>query len=559
MDAMSATAIENRTRAFAPSHDALCAWLLIAVWVGMALAIDPRGDFPIGDDFGFAPPVWTLLETGRLKLTDWGAMNLASQVGWGALFAAIFGKTYTALRLSTLVLGALGVLALYRLLRLNLTPAQALLGALMLAVNPLFLFTSYTFLTDTPYTAMQMISVWLLVTGWKRESRWRVGAGWAMAAAALLCRQVGLAIPLAAAGAYLLSKPITPRRVVFAALPILALIALQHGYRVFLDVTGGAPKLFGVLVETAAAGLGRDPGEILSRLTFFGAFALLYLGLFLLPLSLARLESPRIAPRWALLFAACMAGALAIFARAASFGQPWFPYYAGTWQFDYGIGTEFTGTPVPGAVLVAQTFIAVAGACALLFVVIPAVSRLHLRAEPATTFAILLGLILAAPLPLLDRWWDRYLIPIIPCVILALAPALRDLNRRALVVGFAAAGLLGAFSIAATHDFMAFKRAQWQAYTDLRETLPPERIDANWSINAMHFLPQFLGKPLECWHTSQEYVVWPGNRPRHIVEAVYPVTRWLPWNQGAPDVYTLHAVQRLPKDARGWGWATCGQ
>lgn len=57
------------------------------------------------------------MATGRFALTSSASANVIAQAYWGALFCFPVGFSFTALRLSTLVLGGLGILALYLLLR----------------------------------------------------------------------------------------------------------------------------------------------------------------------------------------------------------------------------------------------------------------------------------------------------------------------------------------------------------------------------------------------------------------------------------------------------------
>ena len=84
--------------------------LIIAVWIVAALLIDPRGEFPLNDDWAYAAAVKTLLGGGGIRLSGWTTVNLIAQIFWGALFCLPFGFSFTALRISTLVLGLTGVL-----------------------------------------------------------------------------------------------------------------------------------------------------------------------------------------------------------------------------------------------------------------------------------------------------------------------------------------------------------------------------------------------------------------------------------------------------------------
>jgi hypothetical protein len=74
--------------------------------------------------------VETLVDHGHLSFTIWQSMPLIAQVLWGALFTLPFGFSFLALRVSTAVLGAVGIVASYFLLRE--------LRASALALNPLY-------------------------------------------------------------------------------------------------------------------------------------------------------------------------------------------------------------------------------------------------------------------------------------------------------------------------------------------------------------------------------------------------------------------------------------
>ena len=81
---------------------------LLAVWILAVLAVDPVGNFALNDDWAYASAVRMLVEQGELRLSGWTAANLITQLLWGALFCLPFGFSFTALRISTLVLAMLG-------------------------------------------------------------------------------------------------------------------------------------------------------------------------------------------------------------------------------------------------------------------------------------------------------------------------------------------------------------------------------------------------------------------------------------------------------------------
>ncbi|MGB3619388.1 MAG: hypothetical protein WBA12_14825, partial [Catalinimonas sp.] len=61
--------------------------VVLLVWLLLILPIDPRGNFPLNDDWRFAAPVQSLLEAGELRVRGLTAPNLMAQVAWGYLFA----------------------------------------------------------------------------------------------------------------------------------------------------------------------------------------------------------------------------------------------------------------------------------------------------------------------------------------------------------------------------------------------------------------------------------------------------------------------------------------
>ena len=62
--------------------------LLTAAWAGMAIQVDPRGEFSLNDDWAYALPVKALTEQGLICFTFWQSMTLIGQVLWGSVLPA---------------------------------------------------------------------------------------------------------------------------------------------------------------------------------------------------------------------------------------------------------------------------------------------------------------------------------------------------------------------------------------------------------------------------------------------------------------------------------------
>lgn len=105
--------------------NALPPLLLGAAWVLLCIAVDPRGDFPLNDDWSCGRAVRNLIEHGTYRLTGFTSMPLLTRVPWGALFGLPFGFSFTGLRVSTRALGLVRVRAIHGLLRRTTVPWTA--------------------------------------------------------------------------------------------------------------------------------------------------------------------------------------------------------------------------------------------------------------------------------------------------------------------------------------------------------------------------------------------------------------------------------------------------
>ena len=176
-------------------RDAISIAAVGGLWVAVVLAVDPRGRFPLNDDWCWAEAVRTLLTRGEIRLVDLGSPALLTQILWGAAFAAIFGFSFEVLRASTIVLGLVALLSLRGIAReLGAGPASASLAAIALLATPLFVVLGHTFMTDVPFLGFSLASVWLLLRGFERESKVATWGGLLLAVAATFVRQLGLSL-----------------------------------------------------------------------------------------------------------------------------------------------------------------------------------------------------------------------------------------------------------------------------------------------------------------------------------------------------------------------------
>src|SRR3954468_12636326 len=175
-------------------------WALLAVYAAFALAavvVPTLTPVATTDDWAYARSAQIMLDQARLTIFPVVAATAVFQIIWGALFGFIFGPTLGIFRLSTVVITALGGLALYGLCRdLGVARGPSALGVATFLFNPLVFVLAFTFMTDAHFMALLVIATWLYAKALGPEEidgRLFV-AGSAVAALAFLTRQQGALI-----------------------------------------------------------------------------------------------------------------------------------------------------------------------------------------------------------------------------------------------------------------------------------------------------------------------------------------------------------------------------
>ncbi len=531
--------------------------LIVGLWVLAILLINPRGEFPLNDDWCYAGTVKALLEGGGLKLSGCSSTNIIAQVLWGALFCLPFGFSFVALRISTLTLGVIGVLAFYGLLReIGADRGTALFGTLLLAFNPLYLVLSYTFMPDVPFTAVSLVSFYFLVRGMKRDLRLEIAAGLFFACLALLVRQNGLAIFVAFGLAYLAKSGLRLRNILLAGIPVTLGGGVQLLWQLWLK-----HKNFSLPVYARQGRWILSPDLSGQGVTSFArglVIVSVYLGLFLLPLllfagrtKLAELCRSRLLNLAAVLFVVW--GAFLLRHQQ----MPFLPNVL----YDLGLGPatlrdsfllKLPSLPTAGKMLWSVVaLVGLAGAFVLLQMTFVALGKaLNIPPITATKRAPLVllfasGLIYFAPMSILfiniELAFDRYLLFLVPlgiAIVILLVSNVSPSKAGSAIRTAAIASLVlyGTFSIAGTHDYLSWNRARWQALNNLAaERVTPIDIDGGFEFNGWYlydldYIPRL--KKSWWWVFRDDFMVTFGPVPEFTEIRRYPFRRWLPPGEG---------------------------
>ncbi len=257
---------------------------LVLLFLFTTLLVSPVGEFSLNDDWIHAKAVQRLLEEGLYRGHPYVAATLAAQAYWATLFCKIFGFSFTVLRVSTLVLSVVGAWAMARCgLALGFSRNLALLCGALLAINPLVLNLSYSFMTDVPFLAMSILSGLFFLLALQTPSAKMIFWGSCFAAVAFFVRQFGIMLPVAFVGTVFAlwwqKQYRVSRSMIFAFIgPWLGVIAIYLYLGTIKDA--GTPifqSIQGRVLLSAMDGLRHLP------------VSLCYMGLFALPLGAGRL------------------------------------------------------------------------------------------------------------------------------------------------------------------------------------------------------------------------------------------------------------------------------
>ncbi len=185
------------------------------------------------DDWAYIQTVEQVYHTGKWKISNWSSTSLLFQIVWGLTFTKLFGLSILSLRMSTLCLNFLGVCALSSLLKgLKVSIFYRCLAILLLLFNPIYFDLSNSFMSDVQYTSLSLLTIYFYFKGMKEDRSLHLVLGSVFASCSFLTRQLGIFIFLSVAFyLYLNRKKFTVAHVIFALLlPAGTLFSYAYWY-----------------------------------------------------------------------------------------------------------------------------------------------------------------------------------------------------------------------------------------------------------------------------------------------------------------------------------------
>jgi len=301
-------------------------WMVLAIFLLTVLFVNPIRETALGDDWAYALTVRHLLETGKYQLHTWAAVNMPFQIYWGGLFARLLGYSFSSLRISTLFLAFFGLIAFYYLAKEHgLDDIQAGLLTLGLLASPLVLCFSFNFMTDVPFLACLIIALCFYTRAIRLHSYPLMLLASMAASAAILTRQLGVALIGGLLFLWVLSKARKQQALFFLTgltVPIIAgLWQLSAGIL--------RPNLGAQFVTLVQSRYFANPGAMLTNMLWRLTVILQYLAFFSLPfvfLALLAFLDDRMRKLFltVLIWAGLAMSALAVMAEWLGIGLPGF-------------------------------------------------------------------------------------------------------------------------------------------------------------------------------------------------------------------------------------------
>jgi hypothetical protein len=451
-------------------------FLLLGLFFAQFLYISPKGEFALNDDWVHTDAIKHWVDTGEFRLMPYAGPSFYVQILYGTTITKIFGFSFTTLRISTLVLTLFLLSTFYFLLfKLSHKPSLAFLGTLILWFNPIFYNLSFTFMTDVPALCFLVISIYFYYLGFESNKAKYLFWGTIFGLISAFTRQTGILI-VAAALIYLLRHLRTYK---LKNLIICFGIPLAIGGAIYVWLL-----IYNLLPQSTFTHSIQGFSRLLGHIKWWLWYIPMYLALFTLPLTLGWLTKHHTAWKnkklWTLII---IFSGLAIFIREYYHLQ--FPYIGNMLNL-YGLGpiqTVIAGKLqllfpgwIWGIITLASTF----GLSLISYLL----SNKHHNNEP-TGFIYLFGILFIIPLLVFESF-DRYLLPLLAVLIIALIQNLKHL-KFSYLVGLVLILPLIFFSLTQTRFYLAWNQARWdlgnQALTQTNNTTT---IDGGYEWDGWH-------------------------------------------------------------------------
>lgn len=177
------------------------------------------------DDWVYLHMAQWFADSGEFRVESGSMANALGLVLLGQPSIILFGYSIETLQILEIFVGAIGLFATWFLLRTFLNKWLSFLGIATLVASPFWISTSVSFMTDVPAYTLQLIALLIAVRAYKAH---RYGFNWLFVAylfcfAAFSVREYSIASGLAITAFYLFSKSASVKKLRLKAVALASL------------------------------------------------------------------------------------------------------------------------------------------------------------------------------------------------------------------------------------------------------------------------------------------------------------------------------------------------
>lgn len=534
--------LSNNNTTFVHLFSLSLLWLIGIMFVGYS------GEFPLNDDWAYTHNVQHLVEQGEIYFSDWPAMTLIGQTLWGALFCKFFGFSFVVLRLSTLLAAWITVLSSYFLFaRLSPNRSLAFWGALLLASNPLFFSLSFTFMTDIHFLCCSILSIFFYIRYRQDNQKWDWVWATFFAMWATLIRQMGILLPVIYSIHLLYNHRWTIPLFFRAALPVFLALGTLVAYTSWRGHYYGFPPQYGSL---SLLFYPLKHAYFYKNLLIRPGILLCYLAMFWLPVVLVQLPQLwKNSLRWQKITAL-----ISTFILILIFYRSWEFIPHGNIFYNLGLGPQVlkdtdidVNLPVELSsfgLFPLRVLFVLAGSLLSIFLFLKYLPKKGRTYTGLQLGAILMGFAYTFYLMLDGHFFDRYYLFLFPLMGILVLPTKKiSYPKWVLVLGIAFQLGYGGFSLMATHDYLSWNRARWEAldYLTTQKNISPNQIDGGFEFNGWYqtHLDKRIGfDKVSWWFVDQDqYTITQDALP--FYQTFYSTTSWQWLKMSTDSIFVL--------------------
>jgi hypothetical protein len=469
--------------------------LLCAMAVALCvLLIHPVLEMPINDDFSYTKSAFDFARTGHILFNGWATTMLGWQIIWGGLFVKIFGHSFTVVRLSMLPIAMAATYLLHQILvRFGANSWNAVIGALTMGLSPLFIPLTTSFMSDVSAVFCILLCLYMCQRAMQSTSD-RSALTWLCLAAA--CNVVDGTVRQIVWFGALVMVPTTgwimrKRRHVLPVTAVLWILSVV-GIEWFMKWFKRQP--YSVPIDVWE---GPIHWQMLEQFVVHMTYLLLTLLLFVLPLLVASFQNLSRLSRKYLFTASAIMVALsaAIILRSLRHSLdvvlgPWLVNVVSKYGMVYFATVGPSPLVLPRWVRLLFTLVVLLATIGWIAIVLsrPRPRPLAPRMQPTAGFtsngvvALTVPFALSyiatlAPRAIYHNMLDRYVLPIIPALIILLVLYYQNRIRERLpTISIAMLAVLAAYAVAGTHDFFSMDRARLAAANEVELTGVPRSL-----------------------------------------------------------------------------------